>query len=60
MTVFGLIFMLIPSFMLFIFMRKGTTTLKTPQPTISTETTQTNKVESEEEKYKKINDSIIK
>ena len=60
MTVFGLIFMLIPSFMLFVFMKKGTTTLKNPKTPTQTETTPTNKVESEEEKYKKINDSIIK
>ena len=62
MMIFGFIFMLIPSIMMFAVIKgkNKTSTLKRPNPTIPTQPTPTNKTESEEEKYKNINDSIIK
>ncbi len=62
MVFFGLIFMLIPSFMMLgvIKGKNKTSTLKRPTPTIPTQTTPTNTPETEEEKYKNINDFIIK
>ena len=58
MIFFGLIFMLIPSIMMFSLLTKRpatTTNSTTPIQTIST-----NKIEPDEEKYKDINNSIIK
>ena len=62
MVFFGLIFMLIPSFMMLgvIKGKNKTSTLKRPTPTIPTQPTPTNTPETEEEKYKNINDLIIK
>ena len=60
MAFFGLIFMLIPSFIMYVTIKKGPA--KKTNPTIPTQPipTTTNKPETEEEKYKNINDSIIK
>lgn len=60
MIFFGLIFMLIPSFMMYVTIKKGpaTSTLKRPKTTTSTQPIPT--TTTEEEKYKDINDSIIK
>ena len=55
MIFFGLIFMLIPSVMMYVFFKQKKTDLKTQQIDTSAKT-----FISEEEKYKKINDSIIK
>jgi len=62
MIIFGLIFMLIPSIMMYVTIKKGsaTSTLKRPKTTTSTQPIPTNKPEIEEEKYKNINDSIIR
>ena len=62
MIYFGLIFTLIPSIMIFSLISKGssTSTLKKDETISSIETTPTKKVEPEEEKYKDINNSIIK
>ena len=60
MVFFGLIFMLIPSFMMLgvIKGKNKTSTLKKPKTTTSTQPIPT--TTTEEEKYKNINDSIIK
>lgn len=60
MIFFGLIFMLIPSFIMYVFMKKGPISSTLKNPITSTETVSAEEIESEEEKYKKINDSIIK
>ena len=62
MIFFGLLFTLIPSIIMFSVITKGsaTSTLKKTNPATSTQTASTNKTESEEEKYKDINNSIIK
>jgi hypothetical protein len=54
--------MLIPSIMMYVTIKKGsaTSTIKRPKTKTSTQPKSTNKPETEEEKYKNINDSIIK
>ena len=62
MAFFGFIFMLISSIIMFSAIKKGSTTstLKNSNSTTPTQTAPTNKIEPEEDKYKDINNSIIK
>ncbi|WP_413853582.1 hypothetical protein [Candidatus Ruminimicrobium bovinum] len=60
MIIFGLIFMSIPSVIMFAFMKGGSTTSKLNKNITATKNISGETNESEEEKYKKINDSIIK
>lgn len=62
MAFFGFIFMLISSIIMFSAIKKGSTTstLKNSNSTSTTQTAPTNKIEPEEDKYKDINNSIIK
>lgn len=62
MAFFGFIFMLISSIIMFSAIKKGSTTstLKNSNSTTTTQTAPTNKIEPEEDKYKDINNSIIK
>lgn len=62
MIFFGLLFMLIPSIIMFSVIKNGsaTSTLKDSNSTSTTQTAPTNKIEPEEDKYKDINNSIIK
>ena len=60
MIIFGLIFMLIPSFMIFGFIKNGNKISTIKKQSTTMQTISANKIESEEEKYKNINDSIIR